>query len=67
MINIKDANGNWVCIKPEDFTEATMSNLDIVFGMSMDNLLYIKRLYELKGGTHPMTQDSINEVFIQRG
>lgn len=67
MINIKDANGKWVCIEDEEFFKEAVGNIALVFGMSLDVIAEFREQYLLKNGTEPMTVESVRKVFQQQG
>jgi hypothetical protein len=66
MINIKDANDNWICIKSEDFYEALRNNMITVLGISLDGISELLAQYNLRNGVHPITIESIREIFKER-
>jgi len=62
-IHLKDWNGQNVTIKKNDLLSALMDNTFILFGMTMQNIIDLKREYQNRGGVETMTSESIQEVF----
>jgi len=46
MINVKDANGQWVCIKEDDLMLIDFK----LFGYGVDQISSLIHLYEMQGG-----------------
>ena len=64
MINLKDANGHWVCLKEQDVIEALAQNSTTILGMTIGNIIEIKRVYEAQGGTYPITLESLRNLLL---
>jgi len=59
MLNIKDANGNWIVVREEDIYQSLSGSSFKILGMNLDTLIEIERIYVEKGGPLPMTPESV--------
>jgi len=63
MINLKDANGNWVCITRDSLEDYLLTDTSLIFGVHIRCLLDFICSYDMLGGKHPITSASIKELF----
>lgn len=63
MINVKDANGNWVVVKSSDFMEAIQKNTVTLFGMDLDVIMELRAEYMERGGPMPMNVSNIRGIY----
>jgi hypothetical protein len=62
MINVKDANGKWCVITPEDFMEALQENTVNILGMSLKSILTFRKIYMKRGGFLDPTPERIEDI-----
>lgn len=62
MITLKDANGNYVCVKQEELDRYFNSN-SLIFGMSLDEVGRLRELYIYLGGSFPVDINTIVDNF----
>jgi len=65
FMNIKDANGKWVCINSDDLLSSLCEQNFRVLGMSLDVMTALQQEYQERGGCEPMTPASVKEVFAR--
>lgn len=63
MMNVKDANGQWVVINDVDLMTALVEAKTTLFGMSMNAILRMRQEYIEKNGIMPMNEKNINEFY----
>ena len=63
IVNVKDANGQWVCLLSLQVVEMLAANGIKIWGMTTDNIMELKTQYNLRNGKYPMTSESIEEAF----
>ena len=63
MINFKDVNGKWVCLTRAAFFDVLIDNIDSIVGISVPAILEFRTIYDERGGSMPITEDSIREIF----
>lgn len=63
LLTVKDANGNWMVIKEETFTEVLCRGGCKLFGMTLENIIDLKAEYDTRNGKYPMTSETIKEAF----
>lgn len=63
MINLKDANGDWVVLKDTDVYEALAEQNLTVLGLTANEILELKEVYDVRGGSYPITREATNKVF----
>jgi len=63
MINIKDANGNYVVIKDNDLMVALMEHDFKLLGMSVEVISRLRQDYMEKAGMMPMTIENVDAFF----
>ena len=62
MINVKDANGDWVVLGDDAFVELLKGGGKIL-GLSVDEVIDLKGAYEERDGKYPITPESLKEAF----
>ncbi len=63
MINLKDANGDWVVLKDTDVFEAFAEQHLTVLGLTMQEIIYLKEAYQIRGGAFPVTRETTAKAF----
>jgi len=63
MINLKDANGQWVCIKEGDLIKHLCEAEFVLLGYKMDELIDLTSAYEASNGKRPLSTESIKKTF----
>lgn len=66
MITLKDANGQYVCIKETDLNQEIVESI-LFFGLSSKDIISLERMYTLLGGTLPCNDDNIQQLLIGLG
>ena len=64
LINVKDANGNYVVIKTEDLTEAIIRG-NVIYGFSLKAILALRKQYMYRRGPRNPTPEDIKKAFTE--
>ena len=59
MITIKDVNGNFVLIEEKELSQALANEGFRVFGLNLNEINLLRKLYMSLGGRLPITKESI--------